>query len=56
MTRAQYMAALRDLNDELMAAHRSGDESLRISTMMALEAFLTTIRLPSAEVSPETAR
>lgn len=46
MTRAEYMACLRDLNAELDAAKRSGNEDRRLGTVMALEAFLSVVRPP----------
>ena len=52
MTRKEWAVCLRDLNSELKAAEDSGDEDRRLGTVMALEAFLSVVRLPPPD-SPD---
>ncbi len=55
MTRAEYMAGLRDLERELKAAERSGDPDRVTGVNMATHAFLTVVRLPPEDsVSTKT--
>lgn len=51
MTRKEWMACVRDLNEEMKSAQASGDEDRRLGTVMALEAFLSVVRLPPEETS-----
>ena len=46
MTRAEYMACIRDLCREMRAAKRSGDQDRILGTEMATEAFLSVVRVP----------
>jgi hypothetical protein len=51
MKRSEYMACLRDLDDERKDAEASGDEDRRLGAVMALEAFLSCFRIPPEEMS-----
>jgi hypothetical protein len=55
MTRAEYMACLRMLRDELREAEDSGDRSRLLGTVMALETFLRVVQPPVADNKPATA-
>lgn len=51
MTRAEYDACIRDLNNEMEAAEASGDQDRILGTTMAIDAFLSCVRLPPPDVT-----
>lgn len=46
MTRKEYLACVSDLNRALDEAEDSGSESQRLGAVMALDAFLSCVRVP----------